>query len=456
MRRWFLAWLVVLACLVPGALLGDDAKSPPGADAAQVASDTPPGNIDEDYHLVQTLIDVIDQVERHYVKKVDRKQLLQAAINGVLSKLDPYSTYIPPENVEHFRETLDSEFGGIGIYLGEEHGQIKVITPIMGSPAYRAGVRAGDKIVEINGQPTKGLTSGEATVRLKGKSGTEVTFTVVHAGESEPVKITVKREVVQLETVMGDSRREDDSWDFFLDHERRIGYVRMTAFTKDTTRRLRQTVEQLEKDGLEGLILDLRFNPGGLLSAAIDTCDLFLEKGTIVSTTDRDGRKVAYEAKGPGTCADVPLAVLVNGASASASEVVSACLQDNERAVVVGERTFGKGLVQNVMELPSGGALKMSTSTYYRPSGKNIQRDPKAKADDDWGVLPSEGYAVPLSDSQMVEMMRVRFQRDVVRFLSETQAPTEDPTVSYLDPQLQKALDYVLAEATKRGVKEGQ
>lgn len=454
-------WLSVgfsLVCIFGMTAVAQEAK--PEAEQAPEAQTTPeaskpsevkPLNDDDDYQLVQTLVDVIDEVERHYVKDIDRKELLKAAIRGVMSKLDPYSNYIPPDEIAHFKESLESEFGGIGLQVGDDQGAIKVISPIVGAPAYKAGVRAGDRIVEVDGKSTRGMSLSDVTGLLKGKVGTEVTFSVVRVGDTKPVQIKVKREIIQVETVMGDRRNSDDSWDFFIDHDRKVAYIRMTAFSRDTTRLLRQALDRAQADGMRGLVLDLRFNPGGLLTAAVETCDFFLESGRIVSTEDRGGKKTVFEAKKPGTYRKVPMAVLVNRFSASASEVVSACLQDHKAAVVIGERTWGKGSVQNVIELPSGGALKLTTAGYFRPSGKNIHRTDDTNPDDEWGVMPDEGFKVQLSDQQMAELIRARARRDIVYFRVDDVPPEEDPTEKFVDLQLERALQHIDAELVKAG-----
>ncbi len=278
---------------------------------------------------------------------------------------------------------------------------------------------AGDVILEIDGQSTEGFTLEEATKRLKGEEGTQVTLTVVHPGRPGKETVTLTREIIHVETVLGDQRNEDDSWDFMLDDEQRIGYVRLTAFSRDTASQLQAVIEQLRLQGLRALILDLRFNPGGLLRSAIEVSDMFVAEGTIVSTEGRNSPQRTWKAHRPGTYDDFPMVVLVNRYSASASEIVAACLQDHHRAVIMGERTWGKGSVQNLIELEGGrSALKLTTAAYQRPSGKNIHRFPDDTDD--------------LGDSEIVGLMRYRRERDIVRphpapaEASSEPAPSED------------------------------
>ncbi|NUQ64175.1 MAG: S41 family peptidase [Pirellulales bacterium] len=385
--------------------------------AGTLADEPKPETPKEDYYeLHKLLVETMDEVERNYVKDISRRELIEAAIQGVLTKLDPYSSYIRPDEVDSFRSSVESEFGGIGIQLGIDDGALTVLSPLVGTPAYRAGLLAGDRIVEINGKSTEGISMDDAVRQLKGKEGTQVTLTVIHPGkaEKEPVKIT--REVIHVETVMGDRRSADDSWNFMLDDEKRIGYIRITAFSRNTARELRDALAQLKAKNLRALILDLRFNPGGLLPSAIEVSDLFIAEGRIVSTRGRNTEERTWNARKDGTFEGFSMAVLVNRFSASASEIVAACLQDHKRAIVVGERTWGKGSVQNVIELEDGhSALKLTTASYYRPSGKNIHRFPDAKESDQWGVMPDQGYLLKLNDREMVALMEDRKQRDVVQ-----------------------------------------
>jgi carboxyl-terminal processing protease len=377
---------------------------------------TEPSNTEDEYELQKLLVDTLDQVERNYVHDISRRELVEAAIRGILQELDPYSGYIDREEISQFRTTVDSQFGGIGIRISMDRRQLKVLSPLVGTPAYRAGVLAGDRIVKINEESTKGFTIDDAVKRLKGEPDTKVTLTVIHPGKSEEVEIPIVREVVQIETVLGDHRRSDDSWDFVLDQQNQIGYIRLTAFSRNTARDLRRGLASLKKAGIRGLILDLRFNPGGLLTSAIEVSDLFVSNGRIVSTEGRNMQPREWDAKARGTFDDFKMVVLVNRFSASASEIVSACLQDHHRAVVMGERTWGKGSVQNVIEMEGGqSALKLTTAGYHRPSGKNINRAPDATEEDEWGVIPDEGYQLRLTDRQMVALVEDRRQRDVVQ-----------------------------------------
>jgi len=389
----------------------------------------------EDYYeLYKLLVDTMDQVERNYVKEVDRRELMEAAIEGVLGKLDPYSSYISPEKLGQFRSSVESEFGGIGIQITVQGTHLKIISPLVGTPAYRAGLMAGDTIVEIDGQSADGLSLDEAVRRLKGKAGTEVTITVVHAGSSQREKVTVKREIIHVETVLGDHRQEDDSWDFMFKPEEHLGYLRVSAFSRDTADEMRKALEGLRDGGLRGLILDLRFNPGGLLTSAIEVSDLFVAQGRIVSTSGRNSPERKWDAHKNGTFEGFPMVVLVNRYSASASEIVSACLQDHKRAVVMGERTFGKGSVQNVIEMEGGrSALKLTTAGYRRPSGKNIDRH-EGDEKEEWGVTPDEGFELKLDDDEMLELIEYRRARDVLQPKNSqpkapdtSDGPTEEP-----------------------------
>lgn len=387
-------------------------------------------NNDEYYELYKVLVDTIDQVDRNYVQNLSRREIVDAAIQGILEKLDPYSSYISPEEMARFRDDVEHKFGGIGIQISVENGELVVLSPLVGSPAYRAGLRAGDRIVSIEGESTEGITIDEAVKQLKGDAGTDVTLAVRHLGSSEREEVTLTREVVAVATVLGDARKENDAWDWMLDRELGIGYIRITAFSRETANDLREALNDLEDEGLNGLILDLRFNPGGLLTSAIDICDMFIDEGRIVSTKGRNTPERTWDAKSPGTYRGFPMAIIVNRYSASASEILSACLQDHDRAIVVGERTWGKGSVQNVVELEGGtSALKLTTASYQRPSGKNIHRFPDATEEDEWGVVPNDDYLLRLTPDEMRQLVLTRRERDIVQWHADEEAVGESDTI---------------------------
>ncbi|MBU4399794.1 MAG: S41 family peptidase, partial [Planctomycetes bacterium] len=267
-------------------------------------------------------------------------------------------------------------------------------------------------------------------------------------GEDAARKVTLTREKIHVDTVLGDGRKPDGSWDYMFKPREHIGYVRLVAFSRDTAGELRRVLTQLKNEKMRGLIIDLRFNPGGLLSAAIETSDLFISKGRIVSAEGRNSPKRAWDAHEEGTFEGIPMAVLVNRYSASSSEIVAACLQDHRRAGVVGERTWGKGSVQNLIELADGrGALKLTTSSYRRPNGKNIHRFPNAKEGDEWGVTPDESYRITLDGREMLELIRDRRERDILH-----PPATEVEKPPFVDRQLQAAVKYLTAEARKNVV----
>lgn len=426
-------------------------------------------DVPDDYELQKLLVDTINQVEQNYVKPIDRRKLVEAAIRGVLRELDDYSGYVAPERMGSFRTAVSHEFGGIGIKVGMEHGQLSVISTFVGSPAYRAGLISGDKILEIDGTPTKGQLLDDAVELLKGDTGTSVDLIVKHPENSEPEKITLTREVIHLETVLGDLRGEDDHWDYLLDDDSRIGYVRITGFGRNTANDLRKVLKELRKQNVAGLILDLRFNPGGLLSSAIQVADLFVSQGKIVSTAGRNVKEQIWEAKKEGTFEGVPLVVLVNRYSASASEIVAACLQDHKRAIIVGERTYGKGSVQRVIELEGGqSALKLTTAGYCRPNGKNIDRHPGDTEEDEWGVKPNDGYDLSLSVADTLALARYRQSRDVSKASphEEHSLDPQDETApaaesvgtateaAFDDQQLSMALAYLHEQLTRTAEKK--
>jgi len=388
--------------------------------------------------LMRMFSETFEQIERNYVKDVDRRRLVEAAIRGMLKELDQYSNYISPEQISKFNQNVNQQFGGIGIQVTPN---LTVATPLPGSPAYKAGVKAGDRIVEIGGKPTKGFPSGReletAISLLKGKPGESITLGLQRSGTKDVIKVTVTRAIIQVATVLGDHYGKDDQWNYLLDDKSGIGYVRVTHFARRTADELEAALVQLKKKKMKGLIIDLRFNPGGLLSQATRISDMFIEKGRIVSTKGRNIRERVWDASKSGTHSGFPIAVLVNHFSASASEIVSACLQDHKRAVIVGERTWGKGSVQNVIELEGGGsALKLTTASYHRPSGRNIHRFPNSKTTDIWGVTPDEGQQLAMSRIDMIRYQEYRRQRDV---LKEGGPPKSD----FIDKQLAKAVEHL-------------
>ena len=395
---------------------------------------------DDDYSLMKVFVDTFDQVQRNYVKDVDRRELLQAAIEGMMTKLDPYSSYISPDEMARFSEAVDQEFGGIGIQVHQPGpgDPLVVMSPLPGTPAYRAGIRAGDIIVEINGKPTKGFTIDTAIHLLKGKPGEAVKIGVRHQGEDKIERVTVVRDIIHVATVLGDHYKPDGSWDYMLDKENKIGYIRLTHFSRHSAIELEKAVNELLEQGMKGLILDMRFDPGGLFSQATEIADMFIDGGVIVSTKGRNSPTRTWEAKKEGTFPNFPMAVIINHYSASASEIVAACLQDHHRAVIVGERSWGKGSVQNVIELEGGAsALKLTTASYHRPSGKNIHRFPGATDKDEWGVKPDPGYAVKFTPAETLEYSETyRPERDV---LSKAGPPKSD----FKDRQLDKAVEVV-------------
>jgi carboxyl-terminal processing protease len=470
-RPWGVAFWAATCLLTPATALAAEAV----VDTAEQAAERK--EREEYYELYKVLADTLDQVERNYVEDIDRRELFEAAIEGILEKLDPYSNYISPEELSRFKTSVEQEFGGIGIQVGpDRNGGIRVTSPLYGTPAYRAGILAGDRIVEVNGESAEGWSLDEAVRRMKGEAGSTVALTVVHAnGKRETYKL--EREVIHVQSVVGIERKEDDTWNFMLDDDKKIGYLRLTAFSRDTTKELRQAIKELQSQGMKGLVLDLRFNPGGLLNSAIEVADMFVSEGRIVSTRGKNTPERTWDAEKSGTFEDFPMVVLVNHFSASASEIVAACLQDHDRAVVIGERTWGKGSVQNVVDLEEGkSALKLTTASYWRPSGKNIHRGPKSEETDEWGVKPNEGYEVKFSNDETFALMEAWRDRDILRPHGEETPAAEEPATevkpetegeaateekpaddaddadsdkSFDDRQLTKAVDYLSSELAK-------
>lgn len=316
---------------------------------------------------LRTFTEVFAKIKSDYVEPVDDKMLLENAIRGMLSGLDPHSTYLDPEGYKELQVGTTGQFGGLGIEVGMEDGFVKVISPIDDTPAQRAGVQSGDLIVRLDDTPVKGLTLGEAVKIMRGKPGTGILLTIVREGEEKPLKITVVRDVIRVRSVK--SRLLDE----------KFGYVRITNFQSKTGDNLLEEIEKMSdeaKDGLSGLVLDLRNNPGGVLSAAVDVSDAFLTEGLIVYTEGREKEsRLKFNATPDDVLSGRPLVVLVNGGSASASEIVAGALQDHNRAIIMGEKSFGKGSVQTILPMNSDAALKLTTARYYTPSGRSIQAE---------------------------------------------------------------------------------
>lgn len=424
-------WLLIVIAAVGSVRSADEQKEPA----------PPKSEADEYYELMQVFVDTFEQVERNYVKPVDRRKLLEAAVRGMLEELDPYSNYIPPEELARFNQNVKQEFGGIGIQV-QPHAQsnrILVISPLPDTPAWRSGIRAGDLILEVQGEDTENMSLTRAVELMKGPAGEPVKLKIRHMGETADQEVTVERAIIQVKSVLGDHYRKDGSWEHFIDRDKGIAYIRLTQFGEQSADELAKALHGLTEDGLKGLILDLRMNPGGLLSQAVQVSDLFVESGTIVSVEGKNTEKKVFSATKPGTYGNFPMVVLINRFSASASEIVSACLQDHNRATVIGERSWGKASVQNIIELESGkSALKLTTAGYKRPSGKNIHREVNDKPTDEWGVKPNEGFDVRFSTDELQAWDTYRRARDI---LSENGPPASD----FKDKQVERALEHLRA-----------
>ena len=393
-----------------------------------------------------TFVRALEEIHAHYLEPVDREILLHAALRGMTSRLDPYSEYIPPAEYAALQQSLEQHFGGIGIQIGldPKTKRLTVISPMFDTPAYRAGVLAGDEIIRINGKDTKGFRIEDAADLLRGRPGTSVSITVQHVGTEEPIEVQITRSVIKIATVLGDSHNADGSWNFALPGHPKIGYIRIVQFGERTVDELRKALERLRRTGMECVILDLRNDPGGLLEQAVATCNLFIDKGPIVSTRGRNGVQYeAFSANGSASYLHFPMAVLVNHFSASASEIVAACLQDRQRAVVVGERTWGKGSVQNLIPLEGGrSGLKLTTLSYWRPSGKNIHRLENSPESADWGVVPDPGFEVKLDKQQFERLLKSRRDRDIIQPPIVSQE-SNGKDLYEGDPQLRRAYEYV-------------
>lgn len=318
----------------------------------------------ETYNQLNLFADVFERIRANYVKDVDDEELIEAAINGMLNSLDPHSNYLNSKRYENMQVQTSGEFGGLGIEVTMDKGVILVVSPMDDTPASRAGVQAGDYITRINGEQISGLTLNEAVEKMRGKVGTDIDVTIIRKGEQDAIELTLTRAIIEVKSVR--HHIEDE-----------IGYIRISSFTDKTTSGLREALEEIKEelgDNLQGIVLDLRNNPGGLLNEAVDVSDTFLDRGEIVSTRTRNDRNIQrYNARGGDSIDSKSLVVLINGGSASASEIVAGALQDHERAVVVGTQSFGKGSVQTVIPLSTDGAMSLTTAYYFTPSGNSIQ-----------------------------------------------------------------------------------
>ena len=362
MRKFHLGFFL---CLVLFAGAGGIPQSYAQEERTAGSQETAPENDDrETYKQLNLFGDVFERVRSQYVDPVTDKELIEMAVNGMLTSLDPHSAYLNEESFMDMQVNTRGEFGGLGIEVTMENGLVKVVSPIDDTPAFRAGIQSGDYITQIDSEAVMGMSLSDAVDKMRGKVGTEIKLSLVREGQEAPIEVTLTRDVIKIQSVR--SRIEGNA-----------GYIRITTFNQNTDTGLREAIDKIKKevgDKLVGYVLDLRNNPGGLLDQAISVSDAFLDKGEIVSTRGRHDEDTKRDNATPGDLADnLPIVVLVNGGSASASEIVAGALQDHKRAIVLGTQSFGKGSVQTVIPLPGHGAMRLTTARYYTPSGRSIQ-----------------------------------------------------------------------------------
>ena len=389
---------------------------------------------DADYDALRRFSQVLDMVEQYYVKDVEQKELIDGALKGMLQGLDPHSTLLSTKEFQEMQESTNGEFFGVGVEITMENGQVLVVAPIEDTPGYRAGLRSGDIIVAVDGQYTMEMSLSEASSKMRGKRGTEVELLVLHKGEQRPVTMRIKREAIPVVSVKARELEPGYHW------------IRLTRFSGRTTQELLDALRDAKKNDIKGIVLDLRNNPGGLLDQSVSVSDVFLKDGVIVSIRGREeGNSRSYSAKSQADDGDVPMVVLVNAGMASAAEIVAGALRDQKRALILGERTFGKGSVQNIIPLPDGTGLKLTVALYYTPSGKSIQAE---------GIVPDFELAWEAPREQDKSDLSLR-EQDLSRHLEQAgkngksrkkaddKAAEENEQLLARDNQLRMALQFV-------------
>ena len=412
-KRTVLVWIMVLTVVGVSMSIGRISATSMGAEG-------------EGYEELKTFTEVLSIVKKHYVEEVKTKDLIYAAIKGMLNSLDPHSSFMPPEAFKELQVETKGEFGGLGIQIGVKDGMLTVIAPIEDTPAFKAGIKAGDKIVKISNESTKDMSLQDAVSKMRGAPKTSITISILREGWQEPRDFTLVRDIIKIKSVKSKVL------------EGNIGYVKLSQFQDQTSADLSAALNKLSEEKIASLILDLRNNPGGLLNSAIDVTGQFLPKGKlVVYTKTRAGEKSEFFTEDE-TNNDLPMIVLVNQGSASASEIVAGALKDWNRAVILGTQTFGKGSVQTVIPLSDGSGLRLTTSKYYTPKGISIQNT---------GITPD--VVVKLEAKDGAKEHPVMRERDLARHLKNEQkeiTPEETETAPLEvdekdDIQLQRATD---------------
>jgi carboxyl-terminal processing protease len=385
------------------------------------------------YEDLRTFTEIFGRIKRDYVEPVSDKKLLEDAVRGMLSGLDPHSSYLVAEEYQELKEGTTGQFGGLGIEVTMENGFIKVVSPIDDTPAQKAGIKAGDLIVRLDDKPVKGMSLAEAVKMMRGEPGSKILLTVVREGEEAPLKITITRDIIKVKSVKSRVL------------EKNYGYVRISSFQSGTGESLKDALAELKKQNagnLKGLVLDLRNNPGGVLNAAVEVSDAFLKSGLIVYTEGRiENSEMRFNAAPDDLIDGAPMIILINSGSASASEIVAGALQDQKRAIIMGEKSFGKGSVQTILPTSNGAAVKLTTARYYTPSGRSIQAE---------GIEPDITLArLKLESLDKGEFSPVK-EADLSNHLQNGKESTDVQGVNALDKDKEQPLemkDYALYEA---------
>ncbi len=428
-KKKLYVFLLFIILLIPGVVSLGQERPPENSQIEE--KDAARQTKESVYEEFEGFIKVVKELQDKYVDEIRLSTILTNAYRGMLSGLDPFSQYFGQEELEDLKIETEGEFEGLGIEVIIKDGLLIVITPLLDSPAFKAGILVGDRIIKIGGESTENMSIREVVKRLRGKLGTKITLTVVHEGDPTPSDITIERAKIYVNSIRGAR---------IVDEQYKIGYLAVSNFQENTTKDMDTAIQDLLKKGMKGLILDMRFNPGGLLNAAVDMADKFLEKGIIVSTRGRDKtQNYTYHARKKGTYPNFPLVVLVNNGSASASEIVAGALKDHQRGLLLGVKTFGKGSVQSLIPVGDGkAALKLTTARYYTPSGVCIHEK---------GIEPDINVPLTFAEIKALhEHLAALNIESKIQEVKEKDAAFSDPAEAkgksgYEDVQLERAID---------------